>query len=736
MPREVVLALVQTLTAFSMLLLVLEILFVAANLIFKKRKDRIAFLRSFKNGKFAILYLTAYPLWLVGHLWEGKESIVESFFTTINEILSLVVMKYEVGSIAGLMAVNKPYRYTVYLCFAMAVANALLFTLSLTIQYIWSGIRAIRAIITRKNKLYIFGYNDGNIAIYKSDNERDKVVIDELNAEQCEKLYMDNVAYINSTSVQGRVSSLLKLVKKLDREYVFVINTGCDRKNIEICRSVIESINNSTDEIKKRMYLNLKVYVFGDPKYQAIYEDIVKNAHGCIHYVNKYQKIAMDYIDRYPLSLFMNEEHIDYDTSLVREGVEINVAYVGFGKTNRQIFLASVANNQFLTNGENGPILKPVNYFIFDRKHSENNKNLNHSYYRFSNEMKSVDTADYLPMPSDPAVLKYNIFDINNPEFYAELRNICSRSKSDANFIVIAFGSDLENLDMAQKLVEKRREWGIENLQIFVRAFDWHKEETLIKDSNCHFIGNESECAYDINKILSDKIFKMAKMRNEVYDLEYDMTKKNPPKVDDEYVKENKRRAGEKWFKSKTQMERDSSLYGCLSLRSKLNLMGLDYCEESAPGTPLTEEEYLGIYAGEDRPNTRKYNLRADGKSIVYYDVNFAEGRRKTMAIHEHQRWNSFMISRGMIPATRQHILTETRINDEGEVEYTNGKNYALRRHGNLTTFEGLVEFRQMLATRDGVGEEKRDVIKYDYQILDDAYWLLSSAGYKIIRKK
>ncbi len=30
--------------------------------------------------------------------------------------------------------------------------------------------------------------------------------------------------------------------------------------------------------------------------------------------------------------------------------------------------------------------------------------------------------------------------------------------------------------------------------------------------------------------------------------------------------------------------------------------------------------------------------------------------------------------------------------------------------------------------------EESKDVIKYDYQLLDDAYWLLTKNGYKIVR--
>jgi hypothetical protein len=105
------------------------------------------------------------------------------------------------------------------------------------------------------------------------------------------------------------------------------------------------------------------------------------------------------------------------------------------------------------------------------------------------------------------------------------------------------------------------------------------------------------------------------------------------------------------------------------------------------------------------------------------------------MAIHEHYRWNSFMISKGMIPSTIKQIKEEKIISNHGKERYTNGKNYSLRRHGNLTTFDGLLEFRKIIATRDNCSEEITDVIKYDYQLLDDAYWLLSKNGYKIVHK-
>lgn len=128
------------------------------------------------------------------------------------------------------------------------------------------------------------------------------------------------------------------------------------------------------------------VYVFGDPRFEAVYNEIVIQAHGCFQYINKYQKIAMAFIDHYPFTRFMNGEQIDYNTSLLKENVNVNVCMIGFGKTNRQIFLAFVANNQFLTSAGGELRLKPVNYYIFDKDKAENNKNLNHNYYRFRNE--------------------------------------------------------------------------------------------------------------------------------------------------------------------------------------------------------------------------------------------------------------------------------------------------------------------------------------------------------------
>ena len=99
-------------------------------------------------------------------------------------------------------------------------------------------------------------------------------------------------------------------------------------------------------------------------------------------------------------------------------------------------------------------------------------------------------------------------------------------------------------------------------------------------------------------------------------------------------------------------------------------------------------------------------------------------------------RWNAYMISRGTVPANIHTILNEKRFDKKkGKEVNTNGNNSMIRHHGNLTTFEGLVQFRKMIVDRDHCTEESADVINYDYQILDDAWWILHESGYGIVKK-
>ena len=724
-------------TYLCLIVLIFEIFYIiyllTKYLLLKKQHEHISFIRSFKKGKCAIIFLTTIPLYWIGNIYTGKD-LLSSFFYSISRVGKLVVLEFDTSSISSLMESNSLYRFTIYFNFILVLINALCFVLSIIHQRIWCWWQNLLIKKSNKDKLFIFGNNSENISIYKSERNRIKTLIDNLSDKEKENFYKKGISFISTQKYENVIKKYLNIEKK-DIKYTIVINTKDDKENIAICKNFIDTINSFSDTDKIHLFFRLKIFVFGAPKNQSVFEEIVSKSSCCISYINKYQQLAIDFVDRYPFAKFMNENQIDYETSLIKDNVNINAFLIGFGKTNQEIFLTSVANNQFITRGNNDPQLKQVNYYIFDNKETENNKHLNHNYYRFKNECSNINQDDYLPLPSYPALENYCHLDINNTDFYNQIKKLANRNTNDENFIIIAFGSDLENIDLAHKLVEKRKEWNISNFVIFVKVRSVAKEQEeeqkklLLNDDKCFFFGYEEDVVYNIDKITKSHLTQMAIMRNEIYSLEYLLTKNNYT-MNNTLLNDNKEEAYASWYKS-SQIQRLSNFYCCLSLRSKLNLMGLDYCklDENIEKKALTEKEYLEIYAGIDIPVSEKNIKEYNGKKIIEYTLDFQQSRRKNMAIHEHLRWNSYMITKGSIPSSIKQIKSE-RINKK----YSNGKNLEVRRHGNLTTFEGLIEFRKIVAERDNCNEEQTDVIKYDYQLLDDAYWLLTSNGYKIFR--
>ena len=724
-------------TALCLIAMVVTVFTVVVSLCLKKGSERIEYIRSFKKGKAFIIYFIAIPLYWIGHCYAvyliehsytGK-GILISFFNAVNKIVNLVVLKYDASSISGLMDANGFYNFTVFVCFFFIGLNALMFTLSVFGQHIWELIQAIKIKHCEKERVIIFGHNEKNIAIYKSDDKRVKVLCDKLTPDECLKLYTNRIYHKSVRSVGNAVNEFLKRFLKEEHDYILIINTLNDQKNIEYCRAIAEFIEDNKENLEK-FFDKLKVFVFGDPLYESIYENLVKDSFGCLTYLNKYQAIAMDFIDKYPLTKFMTSEHIDYESGLIKDGVDINVIMVGFGKTNQQIFKTSVANNQFLQKGDGDPVLKKVHYHLFDRVNSEDDKNLNHCYFRYRNEFLPQMEGEYLPLPEEPAMETFYTMDVNDCDFYRTIKGVVNSNKKGINYLIIAFGTDLENIDLTHKLTTKRQEWGIENLYIFTKVRKGYKDDSVFEKKNCFMIANEAETVYDIEKIVGDKIYNMAKLRNEIYDLEYLVTNVDGFVLSKESIEQNSEDANKNWYIKKSQQQRESSIYACLSIRLKLNLMGYDYCELSDEREAVSNEEYLSCYAKNDPLNIEHYNQKIKGKDVVYYSLDYKNSLRKNFAIHEHFRWNSFMLSEGTVPASIDQILNEII-----DGKYSNGRNYEVRRHGNLTTFDGLVDFRQMIAKRDGKSEEEKDVIKYDYQLMDDVHWLLNSVGYKIVKR-
>ena len=717
--------------------MIISTLIVVSNLKNRNRADRISYIRSFKKGNGALIYLFSIPLFWIGYICTGQ-NFINSLFYAIRKSVELIVLRYDIAPIQNVMEANILYTIAIYICFTLVCLNAIIFIFSLVHQYLWQYFKELKYRNSDTGKVILFGNNSHNRSIYLSDNNRHKIVVDKITNEEAQNLYMKDILYRNQEPSYQCILEITNRSIKSKSEHIVIINTEDDAKNIDISRFFINVILQLNDENRLQCFRTLRIFVFGDPKYETIYEDIESSSCGCISYINKYKKVAIDIIEKHPFSLYMSEHHVDYSTSLIKDNVEINAMLIGFGKTNQQFFLTSVANNQFATQTESGIGLKTVNYHLFDQNAVAQNKKLNHNYNRYESEFATINIDEYLPLPERPAKTYFHKLDINDNSFYKDIYSVVSSTNNSVNFVVIAFGNDLENIDMAKKLSCKFQEWSITNFNIFVKVRNHNNDVKFSEDEHCYIVANEDESVYNIERILADNLSNMAQLRDIAYEIEYELVQ-NKTLPSNERIAEIKERAYRDWYMRKTQLDRESCVYCCLSLRTRLNLIGLDYCPIEDNRKGISEQEYLKLYALDDMPDFSYYNMSVEGKRIIHYPLDYKESLRRNLAIQEHLRWNSFMISKGIVPASIDQILTE--INSFGK--YTNGKNVNLRRHGCLTTFGGLLEYRKIIANRDLLPNETmqqaevhKDVIKYDYQLMDEAYWLLTKSGYKIIRKQ
>ena len=431
------------------------------------------------------------------------------------------------------------------------------------------------------------------------------------------------------------------------------------------------------------------------------------------------------------MTQFMNEEQIDYMTATIKEDVDLNVFMVGFGNLNETLFLTSVSNNQFLTLKDGKLQPKSVTYHIYDRRYPDGkiaetdesvcSRDLNHGYKRYKGflRLNGDRQEDYLEFAPIPAEVQFHPCDFSHSDFYTSMRE--ELSKKSFSYVIVSFGTDMENIEIAEKLQQKFHEWDIPSaVKIFVKVRNDKLTREIQDDFEGDMIrifGSNRTCVYNAAAILNEKIEFMARLRHLLYIAE-DEQKKQASKITSLSEEALAIKARDKWYSYK-QFQRESNLYACLSIRMKLHLLGYDFAAEGNDCSEAFEAKYE---AGDARTPSP---LNVEGKRIWIYS-NAEQERasvRWTYAVQEHQRWCANMICNGVIPSNKE------------EIRKNGGRALDKRLHGNITTMAGLVEYRKLLAREHGMSEEEADVIRYDYQLMDDVVWLLHKCGYKLIQR-
>ena len=295
----------QIVTILCFSLLTATLLYVILKFALAKNKaNRVAFLRSFKKGKCIAIYLICIPLFYAGIVYSSSHSL-GNFFSAITSSAELVVLKYKTSPVIGLMTDYWFYNFTIYYAFVLVTLNALLFVLSIIGQGIWASLRMLSFHFSKKERIFIVGYSKESIALYESIKKSNlnckAVIIDKLNKEAEETLYVNKIRYLSISYSNKVFDKIKKCIKSNQSDVRIIVNYLDGVRDLQLCQSYIAYINSLDEKHQEELFKHTRLYVYGDSKIQSIYDDFVTNGKGTIEYVNKYRMIAVDFVDKYPL---------------------------------------------------------------------------------------------------------------------------------------------------------------------------------------------------------------------------------------------------------------------------------------------------------------------------------------------------------------------------------------------------------------------------------------------------
>jgi hypothetical protein len=502
-----------------------------------------------------------------------------------------------------------------------------------------------------------------------------------LSKEEQNNLYNEGVEFLtlHESKLLQKVCNTVKANAQTGVLNIF-INTGDDSQNIALANHLILKVK-EIESVSSVTYDKLAVYTFGNSNKKNLFLELEEKGFGCFHYVDEYKLATLDLIEKHPMASFFNENQVDFKTAIVKD-VELRVFLIGFGKTNTELFLQSVSNDQYVTLDEKGlPVHKAVKYYLFDRKKILENSNLNYSYNRYSAFRSKLEHDGLWSQYWDiaPVAAKEHLIpmqDIDSKTFFHNLHENLAKGEHDINLISVSLGCDIDSVDIANKIQSKCKEWGLYNTQVSVRIRD-RKEATNIANKDLLLWGDLRESVFNYSTISRKKLEKMAMIHDGIYNKykeegrEASLMKRTFSFEDMAYKR--------KWFKEKDRIKRESSFNVCLNIKTKLCLMGFGARLQKSSKLPLTAKDIR----------------QAVGKPEESGQL------RENLARQEHYRWNAHYICSGYIPASI----------DEAKNCEANGKSSELRRHPNLLEFDALRNYEEATGNK---------VVKYDEQAIDE----------------
>ena len=626
--------------------------------------------------------------YLYGVLELGEKSnIILGLLDCLGSSIKLFVGEANVETVAEFTAVFEHFS----IAYMLGVVIALLTTISTAIEvfsnFITNGLRLKKAL--KKDSCDIVIGNSAKALHYVKTCNAILLIDDNVDKETVKELIEDGYTVLR----KGFTLQLLcsRQFNATTRYNIICIETDKSLDYIDVFITYKKAETNS-----KNIYLYVEIE---GEKAETIRREIIEK-NGMEAFIDTFstnELLARIFIEANPITKYLPKEYIK--EAAIKQGTEISVFVLGFGKLGRELYRQSILNNQLVTFDGEYKVLQ-INYYLCDTNIDTTEWNIN----GLTEALDELNISNYFTLPELP--FKAKVID-RSPTSREILTAIKKQVKKDNSYtlIIIDTNEDCLNIEVGAKL--KTALFGAKNYHIFVRSeVAYTKDEELVT-----YFGN-SEAVFNHDIIVNDSLSTMAKKLNEVYTIQYACTEEKNRTDFTQYIRE---KAKKEW-QNLDYFTIYSNIYSVMNLRTKLNLLGLDYVKDgNSKNTSLITEH------------------RGHKVEYIYSDY-FTPSVRNALIAQEHARWNAYHLLCEYLPLEKNNITVKS---DDGKKVRFNVKNSAAKKHACLTTYNGLNELSSYLAHKANNGGTAAD---YDYYIYDEmlinsAEELLNSLGYSLIEK-
>jgi hypothetical protein len=453
--------------------------------------------------------------------------------------------------------------------------------------------------------------------------------------------------------------------------------------------SLVEQLNRYYQDHPETKLITYIMYA--NKQHLPMYESFTQQKQR-IQFFSYHQLIAQQLVLEYPLTTLIPSRFLNSEKATL---VDVTIKYhlFGFGETNQEIYQHLFVTNQLPPSISSffGKEIKhyenhPVQYHIYRDRH--------HPYLPLPEIITSSSNKDYLPLPPLSATTKWSLTSFDQPD-YLQIFSDAVTPKDDMHLLVIAFDHDVTNLRVLQQTLDWINQKRLTDYKVFVQITnrDYIRSSHLFKQPHVIPFGF-GDYAFSLHQIMNPVFSKIAA---------HIQATLNPLVPFHELL----------W------QDKETLLYEAISLRFKLNLIGLDL----AVGTRgITEEKFFKRYDAFEESRFHQSHPRAKNDADLNRYKPVAKKKRNLLARQEHLRWSAYKIVRGYSPMSFTDMIKLKAHQDD-----------MTKKDGRLTSFEGLFDLHHYLHTKLNYPFADADFIYPFFHTLDHLFTILKGTPYQVV---